>query len=250
MHFLAAAASALLVAVSAAPAELSPLGTPATVIADGKKVHEGALPDWNFKYHASGYLAKGGCPANGRISTCYVYTLSGDPTKNLDKSPFGSVIQDVILNGPSHPADGSVRKYTFRMQVDPSLTSTSSDSCPLVEIASQEEDGTPSSAVYLDVRDNQAGIFAFTDTSTPSVSIPLNQFTGKSTYQTWIVKSGPNGWADITIIDEATGKNLLKYNATGQNSRETYHMRVGTDRSIVDIKPMKVYWGDWLGQFV
>ncbi|KAG8686848.1 hypothetical protein FRC09_013882 [Ceratobasidium sp. 395] len=249
MRVLTAAASALFVAVSAVPTDLSSFDKRATVIADGNSIHDGNLPDWNFKYHAAGFLAKG-CASPGKIKTCYVYTLSDDLNKNLDKTPFGSIVQDVILDGPSHPADGTTRKYTFRLWVDPALTSTSSDSCPLMEIASQDENGNPQSAVYLDVRDSQAGIFAFTDTSTPSASIPLNQFVGKSTYQTWIVKSGPNGWADITIIDENTGKNLLKYNATGQNSWGSYHMRAGTVRSNVDIKPLKVYWGDWLGQFV
>ncbi|KAG9126190.1 hypothetical protein FRC07_004515 [Ceratobasidium sp. 392] len=194
MRALATFASALLVSVSAAPGDSPFLGKRAQVIADGNSVHSGNLPDWNFKYHAAGFLAKG-CANPGKIKTCYVYTLSDDPTKNTDPvaSGGGNDIQNVILDGPSHPADGSIRKYTFRMKVDPSLTSTSPDSCPLVEIASQEPDGTPSSAVYLDVRDNQAGIFAFTDTSTPSAWIPLNKFTGKSTYQTWIVKSGPKG---------------------------------------------------------
>ncbi|KAG9126191.1 hypothetical protein FRC07_004516 [Ceratobasidium sp. 392] len=240
MRFLAAIASIFMVTVSAAPADLPLLDRRAQVIADGKSVHEGKLPDWNFKYHASGFLAKG-CANPGKIRTCYVYTLSGDPTENIDPegSSGGNNEQNVLLDGPSHPADGSIRKYTFRMKVDPSLTSTPPDSCPLVQIRSPLIENTDVSAVYLDVRDNQAGIFAFTDISEPSVSIPLNEFTGKNTFQTWIVKSGPQGWADITIIDEDTGKNLLKYNATGQNSQDSYHMQVGTERATRDIKPLK-----------
>ncbi|QRV99148.1 hypothetical protein RhiJN_27167 [Ceratobasidium sp. AG-Ba] len=251
MRFLAAAASIFLISVSAAPAELPTLHKRATVIADGNSVHDGNLPDWNFKYHAAGYLAKGGCPTNSNITTCYVYSLSSNPTKNTEQDPYGVTIQDVILNAPSHLADGRIRRYTFKMTLDPSLTYTSSNSCPLVEIVSPDENGNPTSAVYLDVRDNQAGIFAFTDTSTPSASIPLNQFTGKHTHQTWTLKSGPGGWADVKVVDEATGATLLSYNATGQNSQGTYYMRVGTDRAADNnLKPLKVYWGDWLGKYI
>ncbi|QRV85059.1 hypothetical protein RhiJN_13075 [Ceratobasidium sp. AG-Ba] len=223
MRFLAAAASIFLISVSAAPAELPTLHKRAAVIADGNSVHDGNLPDWNFKYHAAGYLAKGGCPANSNITTCYIYSLSSDPAKNTEQDPYGVTIQDVILNAPSHPADGRIRRYTFKMTLDPSLTYTSSNSCPLVEIVSPDE----------------------------NASIPLNQFTGKHTHQTWTLKSGPGGWADVKVVDEATGATLLRYNATGQNSQGTYYMRVGTDRAADNnLKPLKVYWGDWLGKYI
>ncbi|QRV99124.1 ICE-like protease (caspase) p20 domain protein [Ceratobasidium sp. AG-Ba] len=194
--FSPAATSALIVAVSAAPAEVFKR---ATVLADGYSVHNGALPDWNFQYHSTGYLAKGGCPVGSKI------------------------LPATSIPSPVNPRERRDQLYTFRMQVDPSLASTSLDSCPLVAISTLGEDGGPVTPVYLDVRNNLAGICAFTDTATPSASMPLKDFTGKSTYQTWTLKSGPGGWANINIVDEAIGTTLfMKYNATGQNSWGTY----------------------------
>ncbi|QRV85032.1 ICE-like protease (caspase) p20 domain protein [Ceratobasidium sp. AG-Ba] len=188
MRVFTAANSAFIVAVSAAPEDLFKR---ATVLSDGFSVHNGALPDWNFQYYATGYLAKGGCPVGSKISTCYVYTLSGNPSENVETNPYGSRVQNVTLSPPSHLADGQIRQYTFRMEVDPSLAPTSLDSCPLVAISIPGEDGGSVTPVYLDVQNNLAGIYAFTDTATPSVSMPLKDFTGKSIYQTWTLKSGP-----------------------------------------------------------
>jgi hypothetical protein len=157
---------------------------------------------------------------------CYVYKLSSSPAENIDPalSNGGNKIQAVILNSPSYEATGSVTQFNFKLWVDPALSSTSSNSFPLVQLVSKEVDNGPSSTVYFDVRNNLAGIYAFTDTSTPAVSVPLSQFTGRRTFHTWTVKGGPNGYADIRILDGGSGETILHYRAEGQNSRDSYRL--------------------------
>lgn len=218
------------------------------VIADGKRVHVGVLPTWDFIYRSAGYLARGGCPLSEvGIKLCYQYKLSDNPRKNIDpgESSGGNRVQTVILNSPSYPATGSVIQFNFKLRVDAALTSTSPNSFPLVQIVSKEVDNGPSSAVYFDVRNNLAGIYAFTDTSTPVVSVPLSQFTGKTTFHTWTVKGGPNGYADIRILESGSGATILHHRVDGQNSRDSYRIRIGAIRLAEDLKPLHAYFGDW-----
>lgn len=240
----------LLATASAIPTQLSQLEKreDLQVIADGKRVHVGQLPTWDFIYRSAGYLARGGCPLSEvGIKLCYQYKLSDNPNKNIDpgESSGGNKVQTVILNSPSYPATGSVVQFNFKLRVDAALTSTSPNSFPLVQIVSKEVDNGPSSAVYFDLRNNLAGIYAFTDTSTPAVSVPLGQFTGKTTFHTWTVKGGPNGYADIRILESGSGATILHYRADGQNSRDSYRIRIGAVRLAEDLKPLHAYFGDW-----
>lgn len=157
-----------------------------------------------------------------------MYKLSDDPTKHIDPalSSGGNQIQGVILNSPSYEATGSVTQFNFKLWVDPTLSSTSVNSFPVVQLVSKEVDNGPSSAVYFDLRNNLAAIYAFTDTATPAVSVSLSQFTGRRTFHTWTVKGGPNGYVDIRILDGVSGEVILHYKAEGQNSRDSYRLVV------------------------
>jgi hypothetical protein len=148
--------------------------------------------------------------------------LSSDPTQNLD--PYlGSDTQSNFISAGPYEATGAVTKYTFKLFLDPALkTPSTAGPVPIVQIVSKEPvDGQGSATkVYFDVRNNKAGIYAFSDT--PVVSIPLSSFTGKSTVQTWIVKGGLQGYADIDIKDSATGKSILKYRVNKPNTIDSY----------------------------
>ncbi|CAE6409594.1 hypothetical protein ACGC1H_006512 [Rhizoctonia solani] len=228
----------------------NPLQKRDTVIADGKSVQVGNLPTWNFVYRSAGYLARGGwpeCPVKNGIKFCYVYELSSDPSKNIDPalSTGGNNVQAVILNSPWYEATGSVTQFNFELWVDPSLTSTSSNPFPLVQLVSKEVYSGTSTTISFDVRNNLAGIYAVANPSTPTVSVPLSQYMGRRNLHTWTVKGGPDGYADIWIRDGVSGETILQYRVEGQNSRDSYRIRVGAERVAQNITPLTVYWGDW-----
>ncbi|CEL53221.1 hypothetical protein RSOLAG1IB_06187 [Rhizoctonia solani AG-1 IB] len=155
-----------------------------TVIADGESIHIGDLPTSSFRYRSAGYLARGGwpeCPINNGIKLCYVCKLSADPSKNIDPSlsTDGNHVQGVILNSPWFEATGSVTQFNFQLWVDPALTSTSSSPFPLVQLVSKEAENGPATTISFDVRNNLAGIYAFTDPSAYVLSIPLSQYRGR-----------------------------------------------------------------------
>ncbi|QRV84974.1 hypothetical protein RhiJN_12990 [Ceratobasidium sp. AG-Ba] len=193
-----------LVSVTAAPANVTSLNK-RTIIADGNGVRNGGLPDWNFRYRASGYVAKG-CPPGTGISICYEYRLSSDPTKNLDKDSENHVVQRDLFYSSSKPADGKIREYTFRMKIDSSVASApQSDSLPLVGLETRVFNvGDVVMTIYLDARDNTLGIYNRADRFTPLVHVPLADVVGKRIYQRWTHKSGPDGWTSIEILDEDT----------------------------------------------
>ncbi|CAE6367780.1 unnamed protein product [Rhizoctonia solani] len=221
-----------------------------TVIADGESVHVGDLPTWSFRYRSAGYLARGGwpeCPINNGIKLCYVYKLSSDPTKNIDPSfsTDGNHVQGVILNSPWFEATGSVTQFNFQLWVDPALTSTSFSPFPLVQLVSKEVDNGPATTISFDVRNNLAGIYAFTNAYTPVVSVPLTQCTGRRNLHTWTIKGGPDGYADIWVRDGVSGETILQYMVEGQNLRDSYRIRIGAERVTENLTPLTVYWGDW-----
>ncbi|QRV99008.1 hypothetical protein RhiJN_27027 [Ceratobasidium sp. AG-Ba] len=242
---------ASLVVVTAAPADVTSLDKRA-VIADGNGVRTGTLPDWDFKYRSAGYVAKG-CPPGTGISTCYEYRLSSNPKKNLDKNSAGHTLQRNEFFSATKPANSKPREYTFKIKVDPSVTSVSQfDPLPIVGLDTGEgvpNAGNPGMPVYLDVRDNMAGIYTSEDAWNPVTSIQLASFVGRCTYHTWKYKPGSAGYIDIKIVDCNTKAPLLNFKKTGEILSGTYRMRVGTRRYVSNVIPaVKVFWGDWRGR--
>lgn len=240
------ALATLLATAYAAPTDLAGLDKRDTVLASGSEVVVGTLPDWSLIFRASGYLAKGGCPASAGIATCYVQKLSATATENLDP--------DLSSDGPSQSnfvstaaleATGAVTKFTFKLALDATLTTPSASPVPIVQVVSKEPvDGQGSATkVFFDVRNNQAGIYAFSDT--PVVSVPLSSFTGKTTLQTWTIKGGPQGYADIDIKDANTGASILTYTVDQANTVDSYRLRVGPIRLANSGSPYIAYFGDW-----
>ncbi|KAG9122937.1 hypothetical protein FRC07_000486 [Ceratobasidium sp. 392] len=242
----------LLASSYAAPTDVSVLDRRATVLADGKKVVVGNLPDWGLIFRASGYVSKGGCPTATAIKTCYVQKLSANPKENLDPDLGESgPVQTSFISTNAVEATGGVTKYTFKLYIEPGLASPSSaGSVPLVQIVSKEPvDGQGSATkVWLDAKNNQAGIYAFNEAS-PVVSLPLSKFVGKTTVHTWIVKGGPQGYAIIDIKDTA-GKSILKYSVNKPNTIDSYRIRVGPIRSAKSNSPYTAYFGDWNSQAI
>ncbi|KAF8610614.1 hypothetical protein BDV93DRAFT_550417 [Ceratobasidium sp. AG-I] len=241
------ALATLLSTVYAAPTDLAVLDRRATVLAGGANVVVGTLPDWSLIFRASGYLAKGGCPASASITTCYVQKLSAKATENLDP--------DLSTNGPSQTnlvsttsldATGAVTKFTFKLFIDPALKTPGSSPVPIVQVVSKEPvDGQGAATkVFLDVRNNVAGIYAFSNA--PVVSIPLSSFSGKTTLQTWTIKGGPQGYADIDIKDAKTNASILKYRVNQANTVDSYRLRIGPAPRLANSGSAYIaYFGDW-----
>ena len=154
---------------------------------------------------------------------CYVQKLSAEATANLDP--------DLSVDGPSQTnfvsttsleATGAITKFTFKLYIDPALKTPGISGVPIVQVVSKEPvDGQGSATkVFLDVRNNVAGIYAFSNA--PVVSVPLSSFTGKTTLQTWIVRGGPLGWVDIDIKDAKTSASILKYRVNQANTVDSY----------------------------
>ncbi|QRV99007.1 hypothetical protein RhiJN_27026 [Ceratobasidium sp. AG-Ba] len=245
---------ASLVAVTAAPADMTSLDKRQSpqIIHNSNDVGRGTLPDWDFTYRSAGYVAKG-CPPGTGISICYEYRLSNDPKKDLDKDSEGRTLQRNEFFSATKPANSKPREYTFKIKVDPSVASVPQfDPLPIVGLDTGEgipNAGNPGMPVYLDVRDNKAGIYTRGDPWNPVAFIPLGSFVGRCTYHTWTYKPGSAGYIDIKIVDCNTKQPLLTFKKTGQISTGTYRMRVGTRRFVSNvIPPVKVFWGDWRGR--
>lgn len=244
------ALATLLATAYAAPTDLAVLDKRATVLADGSKVVVGSLPDWSLIFRASGYLAKGGCPASVGITTCYVQKLSAKATENLDPdlSSDGSS-QSNFISTAALEATGAVTKFTFKFFLDPALTTPSSSPVPIVQVVSKEPvDGQGSATkVWFDVKDNKAGVYAFSD-AVPVVSVPLSSFTGRTTLQTWTIKGGPQGYVDIDLKDSETGAFIFQYRVNQASTVDSYRLRVGPIRLASSGSPYTAYFGDWSAQ--
>ncbi|KAG8727756.1 hypothetical protein FRC12_022260 [Ceratobasidium sp. 428] len=236
----------LLASAFAAPTDISVLDKRAITLADGKKVVVGDLPDWGLIFRSSGVLTKGGCPAAAKsIVTCYAQKLSSKPNENIDPDLSGSgPTQSNFISTKAVEATGGVTKYTFKLYLEPGLsTPKSAGSVPLVQVVSKEPiDGQGSATkVWLDAKDNRAGIYAF---DSLVASVPLSNFLGKTTVHTWTIKGGPQGYANIDIKDTA-GKSILKYSVTKPNTIDSYRIRVGPVRLANSGSPFNAYFGDW-----
>ncbi|KAB5594381.1 hypothetical protein CTheo_2158 [Ceratobasidium theobromae] len=243
----AALLSLLVASTCAAPTNLAALDKRAPqVLAGGSSVVVGTLPDWGLIFRTSGYLAKGDCPVSSGITTCYATKLSSNPGENLDPNAATNPnSQSSFVSTGPQDANGSITKYTFKLSLDSSLQTPSSSPFPLVQIVSKEpvDDQGYATNVYLDLRNNEAGIYAFSDT--PVVSVPLSSLTGRNLLQTWTIMGGPGGWADIEISDADTSSSILKYHVDKANSRDSYRLRVGPIRSVDQASPYIAYLGDW-----
>ncbi|QRV84976.1 hypothetical protein RhiJN_12992 [Ceratobasidium sp. AG-Ba] len=214
---------ASLVAVTAAPANVTLLDKRATV-ADGNSVRTGNLLDWEFRYRSAGYVAKG-CPPGTGISTCYEYRLSKDPKKDIDTDSERHILQRNEFYSATKLADGKAREYTFKMNVDRSITSIKqTNPLPIVGLDTGEgttNAGNPGMPVYLDLRNNLAGIYT-DERREPVIAMPLADFVGRPTHHLWEHKPGSPGYIKIKIMDDITKQTLLTFNKTGQFSLGTY----------------------------
>ncbi|QRW13523.1 hypothetical protein RhiLY_12522 [Ceratobasidium sp. AG-Ba] len=244
---------ALLVAVIAAPADVAILDKRAKVIADGNRPRDGNLPDWGFKYHATGYVAKG-CPTGTKITTCYDSRLSNDPTKNIENIG-GRKIQSNLFYSSLKPGDGKIREYTFRMKVDPSFTSVSGDPYTLVGVETKTPTNTQERimSAYIAINDkDEVGVYTYENPGVPVFAIPKSRYVGKRTLHTWKLDSTPsNGKVTIKITNDEDKSEILSYTVPCPLISGDYRMRVGTTReAVAGMSPLRIYWGSWSGKYV
>ncbi|CAE6416679.1 unnamed protein product [Rhizoctonia solani] len=245
--------SALISLAGAAPTETVSIDKRAQVLAAGTSPVGSNLPDYGLLFRASGYLAKGDCPASVGITTCYVARLSSKPNENLDKNIGGAdaYTQSNFVTTGALEATGAITKFTFKYFIGPALKTPSPYEMKLIQVVSKEPvaDGSLTK-VWLDIRNNKAGIYAFDETN-PVVSIPLSSFTGKTTVHTWIVKGGNAGYVDIDIKDAATGISILKHRENRPSTRDSYRFRIGAIRSVRENPyPYLTYFGDYTAQIM
>ncbi|KAJ3772389.1 hypothetical protein FB446DRAFT_736784 [Lentinula raphanica] len=174
-----------------------------------------------------------GCNLSGvTISDCYQFTLSSDPTKNLEDYSSSSPRQRTEFLTPSAAAGTSHRYrwsfllvFHFRIEfthvahrshhsLQPPV-GTSNHFFHLMQLFSRD-DGGP--IITLDaingaiaIKDNYRDC---SQTGCPSIS--LSAFTGKTTIHDVTVKYGSSGSIKYVITDSATSKVLLSYSATGK----------------------------------
>jgi hypothetical protein len=173
ISFKLASISSLLALVSAAPAAET-FDKRGLVLGTGDSVAIGNLPNYTYIYRVAGYATslsfivpshsahrylEHGCPAGTGVSAsgCYTIKLSPDPTKNIDPAESSGTqkIQDVLLSSPSYPANGPVTKHNFKLKIGSSLTSTSAQPLPVVQLVSKEVPNGSANTVTLDLRNKQ-----------------------------------------------------------------------------------------------
>ncbi|KAJ3717062.1 hypothetical protein C8R42DRAFT_588070 [Lentinula raphanica] len=183
-----------------------------TQLASGSSITYGTVSS-SLSWQASGPLYHG-CNLSGvTISDCYQFTLSSDPTKNLEDYSSSSPRQRTEFLTPSAAA-GTTHRYRWSFFLQPPV-GTSNHFFHLMQLFSRD-DGGP--IITLDaingaiaIKDNYRDC---SQTGCPSIS--LSAFTGKTTIHDVTVKYGSSGSIKYVITDSATSKVLLSYSATGK----------------------------------
>ncbi|KAG9127420.1 hypothetical protein FRC07_013984 [Ceratobasidium sp. 392] len=239
--------AALLASVHAIPTNISTFDKRAAPapIANGTTTVTGTLPDWGFKYRASGILIKD-CNGPRSIKPCYQQRLS-DKHENIDKElSFDGPYQSNWLNSKSYKADGSVTKFSFRFNLNQPLKAVeSTGTTPLFFYVSNEAIDDDGSTVNMSLLVRN-GTVLLNELRQIKATIPLSNFTGTTLIHTWTIKGGPGGYANVDIKNLA-GKSVLKYNSgTKQHSKGSYYLQIGTGRDInPGLEPYVAYFGSY-----
>ncbi|KAJ3986592.1 hypothetical protein F5890DRAFT_1552171 [Lentinula detonsa] len=213
-----------------------------TQLSSGSAITYGKISS-SLSWQASGPLYHG-CNLNGvGISDCYQFTLSSDPTKNLEDYSSSSARQRTEFLTPSAAA-GTTHRYRWSYFLQ-SPVGTSTHFFHLMQLFSRD-DGGP--ILTLDAIN---GVIAIKDnyrdcSKTGCPSIPLSAFTDKTTIHDVTVTYGStNGSFKYVITDSATSNVLLSYSATG-NMGGNASIKFGTYRlAISNMKASVAAIGDF-----
>ncbi|KAH7104252.1 hypothetical protein BKA62DRAFT_615172 [Auriculariales sp. MPI-PUGE-AT-0066] len=240
-------AAALLLGKSSASLSPAPLGRRAStvVLGDGVTPASGSINS-NLKWQsATGEIVAGPCPGSTAypiaISDCYQLTLSANTSEMLDQGHLDSPRQRAEFLTPAK-ADGEAFAYHWRMYLS-SKTGTNSSFFHLMQVISR--DSSPEPVVTLDAVNNMVLI---KDTRRPDgtkPSIPLDQFTDRTTVHTIKGVYGLNGSLDYRVSD-LNGTLLLRYTVTKGDMGSNASVKFGTYRAVYDgMTAVKAAVGDF-----
>ncbi|KAF8063468.1 hypothetical protein FPV67DRAFT_245859 [Lyophyllum atratum] len=237
-------ALATLAAVRAAHVE----GRAPVQLADGTSLQSGKISSL-LSWQASGILYQG-CTDSVNypiaITDCYSGSLSSDPTANLDPSP-GAARQRIEFLTPG-AADGTTHKFKWRYYLS-STVGTSSHFFHLMQLFSRG-DGSP--IITLDAADGQIVVRDFKRdcTTTGCPSIPLANFTDRTTVHFVTVTYGPTGRFDYVVKDAANQSHqLLRYTISGEMGSSSSSIKFGTYRAaFAGMTAVRAAMGDFVDQ--
>ncbi|TFK49336.1 hypothetical protein OE88DRAFT_412188 [Heliocybe sulcata] len=198
------------------------------VLADGSKMFEGNIN--GFEWQATGVL-KQGCPSSVHIKDCYDLELTNNPKKQLDPKHLDQPRQRIEFANEG-VADGITATYKWKYYLF-SKTKTTKTFFHLMQLLTHGGTGGP--VITLDA---VAGVVAVKDhvrdcSKTHCPSIPLAQFTDRTTEHTLTFTAGSKGKMQYLVKNADTGATLLSYSASGNMGTKRTGVKFGTYRGAV-----------------
>ncbi|KZT27106.1 hypothetical protein NEOLEDRAFT_156509 [Neolentinus lepideus HHB14362 ss-1] len=164
------------------------------------------------------------------MSNCYSLSLTSDPIKQLDPGFPDSPRQRIefLTKGMS---DGTSATFKWKYLLS-SKTGTTTHFFHLMQLFSRGDNGP---IITLDAVKGQISVNDYVRdcSATRCPTVPINQFTDRTTQHTMAVTVGPSGKLKYVVTNAETGVIILSYSASGKMGSQSTSLKFGTYRAAV-----------------